>query len=469
MSSVENIAWASLAPEPWSAESLKQLYSRRLFLDETKGVDRLAPHGLLDRIDDESALIARKVAACDYRFAPFAQVLRSKGANKPPREICIPTARDRLALLQLKERLHEEFPEHVGRKLPNTMVREALDALLQADPEAHVCLRLDIKDFYGSIAHDRLLSALRGRLPESEYLLVSRAIRNPAVPNGSRRSHVPRRRRESGVPQGLAISNILADIYLGDFDDAVAASSVACFRFVDDLFVIVEAEEAASVYSSIKARLESRGLAVHPLEPRTAKGGQFSIDERIEFLGYVFDGEEVTVRDSSVDRFIEKIAGRIARYRRERRRLVKEHEWMTPELAQRVLIEELNERITGAISESRRYGWMFYFSAMTDERLLFQMDRAIRASFSRLSGLRKEAEGLKRLARALHEVRHRPDGRYIHNYDQLRTMKQRLDFLVERGRLGPDQFVSEEQVNTLFEQYRRQQLSELEADVAFLS
>ncbi len=465
----DNIEWPDLYPEPWSVENLKRLYSRRHVLDETKGVDRLAPSGLKDRIDDASELIARKVPACDYRFAPYAQVLKSKGATKSPREICIPTARDRLALLQLKEQLHAEFPQHVGRKLPNTLVREALGALLEADPDTHSCLRLDIKNFYGSIAHDRLVSLLRDRLPESEFVLTTRAIRNAAVPSGSRRSHVPRRRRDVGVPQGLAISNILADISLGDFDERVAGLAAAYFRFVDDIFVIVETEKVAEVYSSIEAGLEARGLEVHPLEPRTAKGGQFAIDERIEFLGYVFDGDLVTVRDSSVDRFIEKIAARVTRFRRDRRRLVKEHEWMTPELAQKVLVEELNERITGAISESRRYGWMFYFSAMTDERLLFQMDSAIRAMLPRLSGLPKGVQGLKRLARALHEVRHRPDGRYVHNYDEFKTMKQRLDFLVERGRVGPDQFVSEEQVNALFEQYRRQQLSELEADVAFLS
>ncbi len=143
---------------------------------------------------------------------------------------------------------------------------------------------------------------------------------------------------------------------------------------------------------------------------------------------------------------------------------------MTPDLARQVFIDELNERITGAISESRRYGWMFYFSAMTDETLLFRMDAAVRSMLPRLAGLPTKSLGdVKRLARAFHEVRHRPSGAYVHNYDVFETMAQRLDFLVERGRIGPDDFVSEEQVNDLFERYRNQQIADLEADIAFVS
>ena len=143
---------------------------------------------------------------------------------------------------------------------------------------------------------------------------------------------------------------------------------------------------------------------------------------------------------------------------------------MTRELAIHILIEELNERITGAISEARRYGWMFYFSALTNESLLFEIDAAITSLVMRLPEFRKQRPpALKRLARAYHEVKHRPDSAYIHSYDRIETTKQRLDFLAQRGQIGPDDLMNKDQVNDLFERYRRQQLRELDADLAFVS
>ena len=293
---------------PWSEEALDRLYHRRLAFDAARGIDRIAPTHLKDRLPDEIALISRKITSGTYRFAPYAQVLRNRGASKLPREICIPTARDRLVLLQLKENLHAAFPKNVPEALPNSMVRSALHALREADCETQMCLRLDIKNFYGSIRHDRLLSIVETALSAEDTVLVEKAIRNPSVPHGSRRSHAPRSRKDRGVPQGLAISNVLADLYLEDLDTKVQETSTAYFRFVDDLLVITAADSYQAVYDLVREELGARGLHVHALEPRSSKGGLFRLDERIEFLGYVFEGEKIGVRDISVDRFIANVA-----------------------------------------------------------------------------------------------------------------------------------------------------------------
>ena len=455
---------------PWSEEALDRLYHRRLAFDAARGIDRIAPTHLKDRLPDEIALISRKITSGTYRFAPYAQVLRNRGASKLPREICIPTARDRLVLLQLKENLHAAFPKNVPEALPNSMVRSALHALREADCETQMCLRLDIKNFYGSIRHDRLLSIVETALSAEDTVLVEKAIRNPSVPYGSRRSHAPRSRKDRGVPQGLAISNVLADLYLEDLDTKVQETSTAYFRFVDDLLVITAADSYQAVYDLVREELGERGLHVHALEPRSSKGGLFRLDERIEFLGYVFEGEKIGVRDISVDRFIANVAGRVTRHGTDLPRLLRLRSWMTRELAIHILIEELNERITGAISEARRYGWMFYFSALTNESLLFEIDAAITSLVMRLPEFRKQRPpALKRLARAYHEVKHRPDSAYIHSYDRIETTKQRLDFLAQRGQIGPDDLMNKDQVNDLFERYRRQQLRELDADLAFVS
>lgn len=49
-----------------------------------------------------------------------------------------------------------------------------------------------------------------------------------------------------------------------------------------------------------------------------------------------------------------------------------------------ILIADLNEKITGAISENRRYGWIFYFNAINDMSVLYKIDSIIASFFKRL-------------------------------------------------------------------------------------
>ena len=52
---------------------------------------------------------------------------------------------------------------------------------------------------------------------------------------------------------------------------------------------------------------------------------------------------------------------------------------------ERVFIEDLNEKITGALSEQKRYGWLLYFAEINDMQLLHKLDGIIRGFFRRLA------------------------------------------------------------------------------------
>ncbi|MEC4818039.1 MAG: RNA-directed DNA polymerase, partial [Scytonema sp. PMC 1069.18] len=56
----------------------------------------------------------------------------------------------------------------------------------------------------------------------------------------------------------------------------------------------------------------------------------------------------------------------------------------TVESLKEIFITNLNEKITGAISEERKYGWIFYFNAINDVSLLYKIDNIIAGFFKRL-------------------------------------------------------------------------------------
>ncbi len=197
---------------------------------------------------------------------------------RPPREDLHPNGEGSPGTPPTKERLHEEFSGHVGRVLPNTMVREALTAVTEAEPGTHACLRLDIKEFYDSVSHEKLMPLVRRRLPDFESSWSTGRFETRRCREGSRRLRfrVPAGPRE--CPKACRISNVLADIYLGDLDERIREDAVAYFRFVDDLLLIVGADAVETVYEFVSGELEDRGLRVHPLEPQTAKGGRFELN-----------------------------------------------------------------------------------------------------------------------------------------------------------------------------------------------
>ena len=110
-------------------------------------------------------------------------------------------------------------------------------------------------------------------------------------------------------------------------------------------------------------------------------------------------------------------------------RALADHEIIEKRLAD-IFIIELNERITGAISEKKRYGWIAYFSQISDLTLLHKLDSMVVSLFARLPDFdRKPPNSLKTFARSYYEMKFNPSGGYVKNYDVISTRTEKLSFL----------------------------------------
>jgi hypothetical protein len=130
---------------------------------------------------------------------------------------------------------------------------------------------------------------------------------------------------------------------------------------------------------------------------------------------------------------------------------------------------ELNERLTGAIREKKRYGWIAYFNQITDLTLLHRLDMAIAGLFARLPDFKGTApKDLRKLSRAFFEMKFNPEGGYVRNYDKIVTRAEKLKFLEERGRVGPTEMLTDEQINDRYEKYVAHILSAMHSDEGLL-
>jgi RNA-directed DNA polymerase len=454
-----------------SPEGLLSVFWSTFSTSRSKGIDRTnGPAFGATRLADLRHA-SRKCLDGSFRFTPYLEVLKPKGRNSFPRLISIPTVRDRVVLHQLKELLAEAFPEWVPRSIAGSIVRKIVADLPQHDLETTYVAGCDIKQFYDTLHRPRLMKLLATRITDDRALsLIRHSIVTPTVSASSRRpDHEPKRVKEKakdeGVPQGLATSNILAAIYISEIDAAMASFPVRYFRYVDDVLIYGSHAEVVRAEKSFRDRARRRGLAVHKMDG--GKSHLTKLSGEFRYLGYVFKGRTVTVRPGSVENLLQSLAAKFSDFKYNSSRLSHRYPYLTPQRLQQIFLLELNERITGAIKDEHRYGWIAYFSQITDLSLLHKLDYVVRSLFRRLPEFdHQPPAGLKSFSRAFFEMKYRPTSGYVRNFGLITTIAERLQFLLERGRAGHEEKLSDPEINERFERYMNQVLATMQADEA---
>lgn len=450
--------------EAFAVDRLREIYEQYISLTSAIGIDRLS-RGLFEpTLEREINFISKKAAAGAYRFSQYKEKLISKGAGKYPRVISIPTYRDRITLRALCNVLKHTFSDSLNVKLPQHTVGK-LRTELASGQYTHF-IKVDVTNFYPSINHDILEEVVRQKIGEVEILrLISTAIESPTVAYPDR----DRKKETKGVPQGLSISNILAEIYLSSFDQWVAAHhQVAYFRYVDDILILTNNDPEA-LFNQVSAHLRSAfKLDAHPLNT-AGKSVAGKITDEFNFLGYEFKNSIASVKRDSIRRLESSLAKIFTTYKY-RRAVAATHpnpfarEAML-ERARKIFTWRLNLRITGCLSDDVRRGWVFFFSQIDEASItqLQKLDKTIEVLCNRFAFKPTKGE-LKSFVRTFHEAKRSNDAhRYIPNFDTKSIEEQRE--LLELYGLENLGTMTEEQVNRAFKRRIRRETSELEQDI----
>lgn len=458
------IDYTALFSALFSTAALELVFKEQFASTTGKGVDRLNGFQFARNLKAQLGTVSAKCLTGRYKFSPFLEVLKTKGRDKNPRLIGIPTVRDRVVLHQLNKFLATLYPERVPKNVASTYVREISNDLKDKSPSATWICSTDIKTFYDSIQRDRLLKVLAKRIKsQSAMKLIGHALATPTVPMNTRRIKHAEYRTDVGVPQGLAISNILASIYMQEVDDIMPTMGITYYRYVDDVLMYGDYGAVLKAFESLRARLKRRGLSLHPIG--SGKSHLQQLSKPFGYLGYTFHWPLISVRDSTTERFLQSIAAKFSDFTHNKSRRLERFKYLTPERLKEIFILELNERITGAISHKKRYGWIAYFNQISDLKLLYRLDNAIEGMFKRVPDFDcKSPVDLKKLRRAYFEMRFNPQGGYVRDYDKITTRAEMLDLLTERGRVGPEEALTDEQIRDRYEKYLQHVLAAMHKD-----
>ncbi|HFJ2066647.1 TPA: reverse transcriptase domain-containing protein [Salmonella enterica] len=404
----------------FTVKNLKKIYFEKIKGSGAIGIDRVRPTGFEKNHASELLLISRKVANSSYNFTAYKEKLISKGANSFPRQISIPTVRDRIALRALCESLSEVFP-NAKLSLPQVVIESLKDAI---DSEEYTeFAKIDLKNFYPSIPHELIERSIKNKIRKTEFrTLISNAISTPTVSESKGRKGSLK--NSIGVPQGLSISNVLAEIALQKVDKEISLiPNIWYKRYVDDILILTHSGQSAAIADSIIDELVYIGLSPHPIGLIDSKSRVGLLSEPFNFLGYEVSNQGILIKKDSILRFESSLAKIFTAYRhalakakskKDKQRAIAYCQW------------KINLRITGCVFDGKRMGWVAYFSQISNTTQLRSVNHTITKLVKRFGV--EDVIKPKSLIKTFYEW-HRGDKRshkYIPNFDDLSVEQQRV-------------------------------------------
>jgi RNA-directed DNA polymerase len=247
------------------------------------GVDGQNPEEFAAQLDQQLDRLHGELKEDAYQPRPVRQVQIPK-AGKPGeyRMLGVPTIYDRVCQQALLNRIEPLFePVFDDANFGYRRGRSTQDAMRKVWKEiqggSQWIVEGDLKDFFGSVNHEKLLALLAQQIADGRVLRLIEAMLK-AGSYGKGRLYPT----ERGTPQGGVISPVLSNVLLTPFDREMRRKGYQVTRYADDWVITCKsAAEARAAVVAAQRILEQLSVVLHPQKTRIVH-----VRQGFEFLGY---------------------------------------------------------------------------------------------------------------------------------------------------------------------------------------
>jgi len=356
----------SLIDKVYRQENLLTAWERVKENGGSGGVDRQSVAGFEAQHGEQLGRMREELRDDHYQPQPVRQVPIPK-AGQPGgyRMLGIPTVYDRVCQQALLQRLEPIFePVFDDANYGYRRGRSTKDALAKVWREIQGgrewIVDADLKNFFGSVDHEKLLTLVAQRVSDGRVLRLLRSMLTAGSYGQGRLFPT-----ERGTPQGGVISPLLSNILLTPFDQEMRRKGYQLTRYADDWVITCKsAGEARAAIAAARKVLQASGVELHPQKTRIVH-----VALGFEFLGYkIKRGKQLRLPPGKIKSQIQ--SGGLYAYPKEKsiRRFMDQVRQRTRRripLRTQELIEELNPLLRG---------WGEYYKKAHVRRLFHRLD-----------------------------------------------------------------------------------------------
>lgn len=307
---VEGGKWFRLFDKVFSERNLWAAFQQVASKAGAAGVDHVSVARFERGLPETIWEVSDQLKHGTYQPQSIRRVHIPKPGTTETRPLGIPTVRDRTvqaAVVNVIEPIFErDFAGHSYGFRPGRGCKDALrrvDELLKAG-YIHV-VDADLKGYFDSIPHDRLMSRLKEKIADGPVLSLIESFLRADILDGLE-GWTP----AAGAPQGAVLSPLLSNVYLDPLDHLVARSGFEMVRYADDFVILCRTpEEASRALELVRAWVSENGLTLHPTKTKVVDAWTDGFD----FLGYHFEDGTRRPREKSLTKLKDTIRAKTRR------------------------------------------------------------------------------------------------------------------------------------------------------------